>query len=184
MKVLVLNGSMDGNPEGTAYRLSNTLANLVYDAGAEPTVLHLSDAGIPILTGDSFSTPPGAVKRMVEMLTDADRHIWLSPLYHGGMTGALKNCLDWVELTANYPIPYLSGKVIGLVCWADGIRSILGIQNMETVARSLRAWTNPYNVCIVKSELYTINDQNLNQCYIDRLNKLVRLQVKSRYTSL
>ena len=50
---------------------------------------------------------------MTETFRSADLHIWLTPLYHGSMTGIMKNCLDWLEISAKETTPYLTGKVVG-----------------------------------------------------------------------
>jgi hypothetical protein len=52
----------------------------------------------------------------------------------------MKNCLDWLEVTANRYEPYLTDKTIGLVCWADGLQAMQGINAMDVIAKSLRAW--------------------------------------------
>ena len=48
---------------------------------------------------------------MCDLFLQSELQIWLTPLYHGGMTGMMKNCLDWLELTARLEKPYLTDKV-------------------------------------------------------------------------
>ncbi|MBB2949449.1 hypothetical protein FHR29_000181 [Sphingobacterium sp. JUb56] len=39
---------------------------------------------------------------------------------------------------------------MGLVCWADGVQAMQGINTMDAIAKSLRAWPLPYSVPISK----------------------------------
>jgi arsenic resistance protein ArsH len=89
------------------------------------------------------------------------------------MTGAMKNCLDWLELTAKNEKPYLTDKVVGLVCWADGGQAMQGINAMDAVAKALRAWVIPYSVPLVKNQLYT--DAHRRELSVDPMHKLDRL---------
>jgi arsenical resistance protein ArsH len=110
---------------------------------------------------------------MCEAFLRADLQIWLTPLYHGGMTGAMKNCLDWLELTVHLEKPYLTDKVVGLICWADGGQAMQGINAMDAVAKALRAWVIPYTVPLVKNQLYT--DSHRRELAAEHTRKLDRL---------
>jgi arsenic resistance protein ArsH len=89
------------------------------------------------------------------------------------MTGAMKNCLDWLELTSRNAKPYLTDKVVGLVCWADGGQAMQGINAMDAVAKALRAWVIPYSVPLVKNNLYT--DAHRREFSTEHTRKLDRL---------
>lgn len=113
------------------------------EAGATTQLLDLADLQIPLLTPDGFRTPPADVLRLCEAVRNAHGMIWATPLYHGGMSGALKNALDWLELLARDEKPYLTDKVVGLVCVAGGTQALNGIWGMQQVAQALRAWVVP-----------------------------------------
>jgi len=99
------------------------------------------------------------------------------------MTGAMKNCLDWLELTAKLDKPYLTDKVIGLVCWADGGQAMQGINAMDAVAKSLRAWVVPYTVPMVKNDLYAdAHRREFTIEYRKKLDRLVSLLGNARQT--
>jgi arsenic resistance protein ArsH len=89
------------------------------------------------------------------------------------MTGAMKNCLDWLELTSKNEKPYLTDKIVGLVCWADGGQAMQGINAMDAVAKALRAWVIPYSVPLVKNQLYT--DTHRRELSVEPMHKLDRL---------
>lgn len=168
MNILIFNGAFGGK---TSHTIANYFKDTISRQGATATVFHLSEAGIPFLDVTSKRVPH-AVNVMANDFRKADAHIWLTPLYHGGMTGAMKNCLDWLEVSAKEPTPYLTHKVVGLVCWAEGAKAMLGIQAMETVARSLRAWVLPYTIAIIKNELFF--EEELSAEYKSKFEKMVR----------
>ncbi len=114
---------------------------------------------------------------MAQMFTSADLHIWLAPLYHGSIPGVMKNCLDWLEVTANRYEPYLTDKTVGLICWADGLQAMQGINAMDAIAKSLRAWPLPFSVPIVRSALFDGNDKRkFLRCISISLKSLSALQ--------
>lgn len=67
--------------------------------------------------------------------------IWSAPLYHGTISGAFKNALDWLQLLAERKPPYLSGKPAGLIATAGGVQALQALNSMEFIVRALRGWT-------------------------------------------
>lgn len=153
MKALIFSGALERKKDSTSEYLAKYLKELLEDQGVETNTFRIADSGIPLFDPAYLDRVPISVQRMNMLFRDADFHIWLTPLYHGSMTGVMKNCLDWLEISAKEPIPYLTGKIVGMVCWADGVQALQGINAMEGVAKSLRAWTTPYNVAIQRSDL-------------------------------
>jgi len=173
MKALIFNGALDRKENSTSERLSNNLKNMLIDLGADTQVFRIVDSTIPLFDTTLTKTPV-AVERMNLLFREADVHIWLTPLYHGSMTGVMKNCLDWLECSARLPKPYLTGKMIGMICWADGVQAMQGINAMEAVAKSLRAWTLPYSVPAKKNELFDEHG-NVSAAYQQRFCLLLQL---------
>jgi NAD(P)H-dependent FMN reductase len=172
MNVLLFNGCSDTRPETTGRKISGYLRRELIDKGYSVSEVNVSEAHIPFF--ELRQPQPGlVVAEMCEAFLQADLQIWLTPLYHGGMTGAMKNCLDWLELTARNEKPYLTDKVVGLVCWADGGQAMQGINAMDAVAKALRAWVMPYTVPLVKGQLYT--DSNRHELADEQTRKLDRL---------
>lgn len=172
MNVLIFNGCSDYKAETTGRRLTAYLQERLTALNFAVTPLHISEAQIPFF--DLHETqPPAAVREMCALFLRSDLQIWLTPLYHGGMTGVMKNCLDWLELTARHDKPYLTDKVVGLVAWADGGQAMQGINAMDAVAKALRAWVAPYSVPLVKDHLY--GDTHRQAFSVEHTRKLDRL---------
>ncbi len=174
MRALIFTGALEREESSTSARLSNYLKTQLESKGIETDIFKIADSGVPLFDVSLIDRPPIGVQRMNLLFRNADFHIWMTPLYHGSMTGVMKNCLDWLEINSDEPIPYLTGKVVGLICWADGVQAIQGINAMDSVVKALRAWVAPYSIAILRKELF--NEQNeISDDYKIRFNKLIQL---------
>src|ERR1700743_3065101 len=184
MNVLIFNGCSDHKPGSTGRRLTGYLHEQFATRNFSVTEFHISEAQIPFF--DLHETQPSEeVKEMCRLFLQSELQVWLTPLYHGGMTGVMKNCLDWLELTARQEKPYLTDKVVGLVAWADGGQAMQGINAMDAVAKALRAWVAPYTVPLVKNHLYTdTHRQELADDQTRKLDRLVALLGNARQSLL
>ena len=171
---MIFNGALEKRTLSTSSIIASFLKDAIEKKGGTVTVFNLAEASIPFLD-ITLKETPRSVSVMANIFRDAEIHIWLTPLYHGGMTVAMKNCLDWLEVTAKEPLPYLTDKVIGLICWADGGKAMLGIQAMDIIAKSLRAWVHPYSIPIVKNELYELEYLSISSIYQAKFSKMAEL---------
>jgi arsenic resistance protein ArsH len=169
---LIFNGCSDYKPETTGRRLAAYLHEQMAARNFTITEFHISEAQIPFFDRHE-PQPPGVIREMCDLFLQSELQVWLTPLYHGGMTGMMKNCLDWLELTARLEKPYLSDKIVGLVAWADGGQAMQGINAMDAVAKALRAWVIPYTVPLVKDHLYV--DARKLEFAVEHTRKLDRL---------
>jgi arsenic resistance protein ArsH len=178
MKALIFNGSQDTESFRTSRRIAEFYANQFIKANIEVKQVHLSDYNIPIFHAGLMENVTQDILNFVNAFRDADVMIWLSPLYHGSMTGAMKNAIDWLELTAQDKPAYLTGKIIGYTCWSAGNQAMQGIQTMDNVAKALRAWSLPYSIPISNSDLYVNND--LADVYKKKMEMLTALLIESK----
>lgn len=180
MNVLIFNGCSDYKPDTTGRRLAAYLQGQFEALDFEVTPYHISESPIPFFDLHE-TTPPDTVSEMCDRFLNSDLQVWMTPLYHGGMTGVMKNCFDWLELTARNEKPYLTDKVVGLVAWADGGQAMQGINAMDAVAKALRAWVVPYTVPLVKNHLYTDgNRQTMAGEHTRKLDRLVGIMSNAR----
>lgn len=180
MKIVLFNGAIDYQLHTTSFKLSDYLRERLQQMGHEVILFNVAEIPIPFLNF-SIKEIPIEIKDMCDIFTTSDAQIWLSPLYHGGMPGIMKNCLDWLELTSKNPNPYLTNQMIGMICWADGGYALNGIQAMDNIAKSLRAWTLPYSVPLVKADLYKeVTEGHFSKISSERLDRLITLLVSSK----
>jgi len=180
MKALIFNGSLEKRPESASGRISQYFTERLEQSGFQAEIFTLADSGIPLFD-TSLTKIPLAVERMSQLFLEADIHFWMAPLYHGSIPGVMKNCLDWLEVTASHYQPYLTDKTVGLVCWADGLQAMQGINTMDTVAKSLRAWPIPFSVPIIRSALFDQEDPTrVSALYSDKFDKLISIATTKR----
>src|SRR5690349_1542260 len=131
LKVLGVAGSMrDGSYSKKALNLALESAKR---HGAQVQLLELAKVDIPIYSPSS--TVPAKVDENVAW---ADAFILASPDYHGSMSGALKNFLD-------YFYEEFSGKLFGYVV-ASHEKGLTVMDQMRTAVRQCYGWSLPYGV--------------------------------------
>lgn len=180
MKAIIFNGSLERRSESTSGKISQYFAERLEKSGIRTDIFTLADSGIPLFDVTLHKTPL-AVERMTQLFQEAELHFWLAPLYHGSIPGVMKNCLDWLEVTSGHYQPYLTDKTIGMVCWADGLYAMQGINTMDAVAKSLRAWPIPFSVPVIRTALFDHEDPSrISVLYADKFDKLISIATTKR----
>ena len=119
------------------------------------------------------SEPPPQVRRLVDAVAGSAGMIWSSPVYHGSMSGAFKNALDWLELLSKHNPPYLTDKVVGLIATAGVVQGLQAVNAMEFAVRSLRGYTHPLTAPIDRAwQLFDKSGQFSDEATITRLRTL------------
>lgn len=178
MSVMIFNGSLDSGSQTTGKIITRYLVNCLQKQAVEVKVFELAQSDIPLLKPNNISAVPNQVEEMCRLFQQANLHLWLAPLYHGSIPGVMKNCLDWLEVTSRDPLPYLSDKTIGMICWASGSHAVDGIYTMNSIAHALRAWPLPFNVPVSTQFLFEPGSESeISEFYKNKLNRLVDLGI-------
>jgi FMN reductase len=117
-------------------------------AGTRPTLFDIRELGLPLFNPKLLQEAPEQAVRLADAAYDADGLIWSSPMYHGTISGAFKNALDWLYLLRDRDPPYLADKVVGLTSTAGGTQGLQAVNTMEFIVRSLRGWAVPLVVAV------------------------------------
>ncbi|WNS76710.1 NADPH-dependent FMN reductase [Bacillus sp. DTU_2020_1000418_1_SI_GHA_SEK_038] len=127
MKLTIINGSP--RKKGRTGIASRYIAKKY---GAD--LIDLSKCELPLYNGEESQHQIPAVKALRENLSASDGIILASPEYHSGMSGALKNALDFLgsEQFANKPVALL-------VAAGGGKGGINALSNMRIVGRGVYA---------------------------------------------
>ncbi|HUK71343.1 MAG TPA: NAD(P)H-dependent oxidoreductase [Streptosporangiaceae bacterium] len=118
-------------------------------AGAEPYLISVRALDLPLYTPERDI--PVAARGFADTVHQADAMIWSTPTYHGSVSGAFKNSLDWLILLAESKPPYLSNKPIGLVATAGGVQGLQAVNAMDFIVRALRGWAVPLVMPVAQS---------------------------------
>jgi azobenzene reductase len=97
-------------------------------------LIDLSEEVIPLYNGEASQEELSSVLHLRRQMQLADGIILCSPEYHGAMSGALKNALDFLSSDQ------FEHKPVALIAVAGGGKGgINALNNMRTVMRSLHA---------------------------------------------
>lgn len=127
---------------------SSQLAIIVLAAarkhGAETRLLELSTLDLPTYNPDKECIDHPGLSAATEAVNWADAFLLASPDYHGSMSGAMKNFLDfyWAEF---------AGKLFGYVC-ASHEKGLTVMEQMRTSVRQCYGWSLPYGASVHGSE--------------------------------
>ncbi|MEH7523955.1 NADPH-dependent FMN reductase [Bacillus sp. JJ1503] len=127
MKLTIINGSP--RKKGRTGIASRYIAKKY---GAE--LIDLSKGELPLYNGEESQHQIPAVRALREKVLKSDGIILASPEYHSGMSGALKNALDFLgsEQFANKPVALL-------VAAGGGKGGMNALGNMRVVGRGVYA---------------------------------------------
>ena len=161
MKVMVV--SAISRESSTCYILAKHLVDMAAAHGVEVDFTHPANAGLPINDGTIAWDDPRA-KAWQDRIGAIHAHLWVSPEYHSGMTGGLKNMFDHL---AKEP---MKGDVVGLFALAGGAMAALNtLNNMSVVARSLGAWVAPEYSAVSSNDV----KDGLDEATRGRLERIV-----------
>jgi FMN reductase len=118
--------------------------------GADTLLLGGSDLDLPAYTPGA-TLPPKAGKILAE-IARADGIILGTPGYHGGISGLVKNALDYTEELKGDQRPYLEGRAVGCIVTAAGEQGAMTtLIALRSVVHALRGWPTPLGAAIVTS---------------------------------
>ena len=106
------------------------------------------------------------VRSVVDAVTWADAFVLATPDYHGSMSGAMKNFLDyhWEEF---------AGKLFGYIC-ASHEKGLTAMDQMRTAVRQCYGWSLPYGVSIHGDQDFDASGAMTNARIASRLRMLAR----------
>jgi NAD(P)H-dependent FMN reductase len=131
--------------------------------GAEVRLLDLNTVVLPLY--DPSAPASKEVEHTTEAIAWADAVILASPDYHGSMSGALKNFLD-------YFYEEFAGKVFGYIV-ASHEKGLTVMEQMRTAVRQCYGWSMPYGVSINGPQDFT-GDEIRNTRLSNRLRMMAR----------
>ena len=139
-KIVGLGGSLSARSSSlAALEIALGAAN---EQGAQTELFDIRAMSLPMFRRGMDPLPAAAVA-LCRAAQEARGMIWSSPMYHGTVSGAFKNALDWLDLLRNSEPPFLTDKVVGLISTAGGVQGLQAINTMEFVVRALRGMAVP-----------------------------------------
>ena len=164
-KILGIAGSLRANSNSTR-GLKKVLENVSTKYFAETSIVDLREEVLPIFDPSNRSEADLVVMNVTRKIVMADGYILASPDYHGSMSGAIKNLLDyyWKEF---------AGKTFGYIV-ASHEKGLTVMDQMRTAIRQCYGWSLPYGVSIHGDHDFNINGEIANKSLSLRLEMLAR----------
>ncbi|MBB5915466.1 FMN reductase [Nocardia transvalensis] len=120
--------------------------------GGQTALFCGADITLPMYNPHDPDRTPQALA-LIEALRRADAVVIGSPGYHGGISGLVKNALDYIEDLRGDPTVYLDNKPWGCITCAYGWQAAVGtLGQLRAIGHALRAWPTPLGVAINSAE--------------------------------
>lgn len=149
-------------------------------AGAEVTSLDLRDLPMPLYDGDLEATegiPPNA-RKFKELMLAHQGLLISAPEYNSGITGVLKNAIDWASRSApgETPLACFVGKVAALMSASPGgLGGLRGLVHVRSVLGNIHVLVLPEQVAVPRAHEAFNQDGTLKdskqQASIERLGR-------------
>lgn len=141
VRLVAFSGSL--RTDSLNHRLAAAASAFAREAGADVELVRLREFEMPLYDGDLEDAEglPAGAQRFKALLRAADGWLIASPEYNGGVSGALKNAIDWASRTETSDEPPLAafrGKVAGLLGASPGrLGAVRGLAQCHTILSGL-----------------------------------------------
>lgn len=164
VKVLGVCGST--RVQSYSSRAATVALEVAREHGAETRLLELRELRLPTYNPDEEGERHEGLIAATEAVNWADAYLLATPDYHGSMSGAMKNFLDfyWDEF---------AGKLFGYVC-ASHEKGLTAMDQMRTAVRQCYGWSLPYGVSVYGEQDFDSSGRVTNQQLARRLRMLGR----------
>jgi NAD(P)H-dependent FMN reductase len=169
LRVLGIAGSMRNGSYST--QVLNMVLAETGKYKTETQLLDLRKINLPLFdpSGSNESNNKSSIndiEKASNAIKWADSIILSSPDYHGSMSGAIKNFLDyfWQEF---------AGKTFGYIV-SSHEKGLTAADQMRTAIRQCYGWSMPYNISINGEKDFNSNRDIVNSALVNRIKILAR----------
>jgi FMN reductase len=136
-------------PNSSTERLLRVALADAEAAGARTRLFAADALDLPPYDPSRHPTPVSPARELIETLAVSAGVVIASPGYHGGISGQLKNAIDYIEDLREAEIPYLEGRAVGIIVCASGWQATsTTLASIRSVVHALRGWPTPLGVAV------------------------------------
>jgi azobenzene reductase len=130
MHLLIISGSP--RKQSNSLRVAQAAVSFLNQSGTSTELWDLQQRPLPIYDGDESTYQQPEVAAWLKSASQADGFFIVTPEYHNGMSGALKNALDFLGGS------HFQKKPVALACAAGGGKGgINALNNLRLVIRGV-----------------------------------------------
>ena len=173
INIVCLGGSME-NKSSTLAVLKHAAVKLK-ELGADVYVTDIRTLDLPLFSYKALLSMKNLkFTELVKKIKEADGFIFASPEYHGSVSSAFKNVIDYLEILSKETHPYLSLKPVGCIALGGAENAGYATLNaMISIVHNLRGVVAPNSLAIGYGNSHFDNKGNLNsEVIIKRVNRL------------
>ncbi|MYW95451.1 NAD(P)H-dependent oxidoreductase [Amycolatopsis rubida] len=135
-------------PDSSSERALRAVLENVRAHGARTELFTARDLGFAMYEPDLAHRCPSATA-FLDAVRRADGVLISTPGYHGGLSGLLKNALDYLQDLAGDDRPYLHGRAVGCIVSAYGPQAgVTTLTSLRSTVHALRGWPTPLGVVV------------------------------------
>ena len=125
-------------------------------AGAEVTVLDLRDLPMPLYDGDleAMEGLPANAQKFKELLLAHQGLLISAPEYNSGISGVLKNAIDWASRSTpgEPPLACFVGKVAALMSASPGaLGGLRGLVHVRSILSNIHVFVLPDQIAVPRA---------------------------------
>lgn len=171
VRILGIGGSTRAN--SITERVLSAVLALAAEAGAQTTLASVRELDLPVYNDDvPLLEQPDVIHIFLDDVRAADGFVLASPTYHGTISGALKNALDFLNVDSGVPRTYFDGRPVGLVAY--GGPSALNVLNaLYHSVRGLRGMQVPTVVTVARGAIDDASATFTDESTRDRASQMV-----------
>lgn len=137
IKIVALDGAV--RSDSNSRKLLVRTVEAFDPAQTEIELLDQSRLQLPLYNDTPELKQNSGVQKLIAAVSRADAIVLSSPEYHGSMSGALKNALDWCTLLEGQ----FRGKVVGLIGGGGSLANSGANIQMMMAIRAMHGWLMP-----------------------------------------
>lgn len=132
MNILIINGS--AREQSNSFGISKVIETNLKQSGIDTELFDLRKEELPIFKMEEQQYANVSVNKLVNLSQKADAFFIVTPEYHNGISGALKNCLDFLG------IDHFKKKPVAIAAAQGGVvGGFNALNQLRLILRSLHA---------------------------------------------
>ncbi|HUA44014.1 MAG TPA: NADPH-dependent FMN reductase [Solirubrobacteraceae bacterium] len=136
-------------PNSSTERLLRLALLEAEGAGARTRLFAADKLELPPYDPVGHALDASPASELIDALAVAAGVVIASPGYHGGISGQLKNAIDYIEDLREADPPYLEGRAVGIIVCASGWQATATtLASIRSVVHALRGWPTPLGVAV------------------------------------